>query len=873
MEFSSDTLLLSTKLKIPAPRKNYVVRRALFGELDLCAEMGVIFVRGGAGTGKTTLLSSFIRETALENVCWVSLDASNTNVYTFWLYFTAAVSAFWDDGEEFLTLMRSNPDTSHMEYILTLLINRLAGDRDCYMVLDDVHCISDAALIRTFEFFIGAMPPNFHFFMLSREDPPVYLGPLAMSGRLLFIDGKQMQLTPEEGMAFLKQTLKLKECDEELVRLNTYAEGWIGGLQLAAATGASGKFGQLLRAGGGIAAEYLTREIIESLTPNEKEFLIKTGFLSYFDAEICSSIFRDFTRADFDRMMEALVSKNLFIICIDEDGGVYRYHNILLDYLSQQFQRLPEEERRELYTKAAAAFEQRGDDEEALREYCAAADYGNVMRVARATGGRIEAWGYLDKVPVDILIEDADLAAQCFLFNMGNLNMDRCRILFEQFKENYGNSDIFSAVQYAETYITKSGCILPGYHALTAEQIDRLHFGPVVKAMVLIGNAVALVELTQYEEAQNCVEQAIQTCAGINSFVDFFACNELAQVYEETGRLNDSLLCYDKSRKLLDSPSMMSWYGSNYYFGLVGVYMRRMELDRADEILKKVKDLLDSQHSHIDITDLTLLHHEAEMRFLTGDDEAGAAYVEGIRTEYPSFSVLTMGRLIHELDCADKLRPDLADQFLKELESTESYQCQLFMRLLRARLLFRKGETAEALRETDEILTFSRLHSNKLRLVEAGLQKICMLTKSDGTGRKREIMNLLRETVHYAQENRILMPFYLDRRVLLPQLQELVSAAAGKNIMDAKETSFLDDILKACGHTPATQREPDILSARELEVLNELSLGITNREIADKLCISQATVKTHVLSIFGKLGVSSRMLAVQEGQVKGLIKQ
>ena len=160
MEFSSDTLLLSTKLKIPAPRKNYVVRRALFGELDLCAEMGVIFVRGGAGTGKTTLLSSFIRETALENVCWVSLDASNTNVYTFWLYFTAAVSAFWDDGEEFLTLMRSNPDTSHMEYILTLLINRLAGDRDCYMVLDDVHCISDAALIRTFEFFIGAMILN-----------------------------------------------------------------------------------------------------------------------------------------------------------------------------------------------------------------------------------------------------------------------------------------------------------------------------------------------------------------------------------------------------------------------------------------------------------------------------------------------------------------------------------------------------------------------------------------------------------------------------------------------------------------------------------------------------------------------------------------
>ena len=93
MNGSGDTLLLSTKLKMPAPRKNYVVRKALFDELRCCADMGVIFVRGGAGTGKTTLLASFLRETGLRNVCWVSLDASNTNVYSFWLYVTTAISA------------------------------------------------------------------------------------------------------------------------------------------------------------------------------------------------------------------------------------------------------------------------------------------------------------------------------------------------------------------------------------------------------------------------------------------------------------------------------------------------------------------------------------------------------------------------------------------------------------------------------------------------------------------------------------------------------------------------------------------------------------------------------------------------------------
>ena len=191
MEISADALLLSTKLKIPAPRRNYVVRKALYDKLMQSADLGVIFVRGGAGTGKTTLLSSFIRETELKNVGWLSLDASNTNVYSFWLYFTAAVNTFLEDDDGFLTLMRSNMDASHMESLLTILINRLCGEKDYYLVLDDVHCINDAALIRTFEYFISAMPENFHLFMLSREDPPVYLGALAVSGRLLFIDGRQ----------------------------------------------------------------------------------------------------------------------------------------------------------------------------------------------------------------------------------------------------------------------------------------------------------------------------------------------------------------------------------------------------------------------------------------------------------------------------------------------------------------------------------------------------------------------------------------------------------------------------------------------------------------------------------------------------------
>ena len=56
------------------------------------------------------------------------------------------------------------------------------------------------------------------------------------------------------------------------------------------------------------------------------------------------------------------------------------------------------------------------------------------------------------------------------------------------------------------------------------------------------------------------------------------------------------------------------------------------------------------------------------------------------------------------------------------------------------------------------------------------------------------------------------------------------------------------------------------ITAREQEVLRLLSEGLSNREIADRLCVSVGTIKTHLTNIYGKLGVNSRMQAVAEAQ-------
>ncbi|HXV93672.1 MAG TPA: response regulator transcription factor [Pseudonocardia sp.] len=64
---------------------------------------------------------------------------------------------------------------------------------------------------------------------------------------------------------------------------------------------------------------------------------------------------------------------------------------------------------------------------------------------------------------------------------------------------------------------------------------------------------------------------------------------------------------------------------------------------------------------------------------------------------------------------------------------------------------------------------------------------------------------------------------------------------------------------------------PDALSARELEVLRLVAAGVTNREAARALFVSEATVKTHLLHIYAKLDVRDRASAVAAGYERGLL--
>jgi ATP/maltotriose-dependent transcriptional regulator MalT len=74
------------------------------------------------------------------------------------------------------------------------------------------------------------------------------------------------------------------------------------------------------------------------------------------------------------------------------------------------------------------------------------------------------------------------------------------------------------------------------------------------------------------------------------------------------------------------------------------------------------------------------------------------------------------------------------------------------------------------------------------------------------------------------------------------------------------------------GRVRAPEPGQDLLSQRELEVLALVADGNTNKEVAARLFISEATVKTHLLHIYAKLGVSDRAAAVGEAFKRRLLR-
>ncbi|MBC3798139.1 helix-turn-helix transcriptional regulator [Acetobacterium tundrae] len=210
---------------------------------------------------------------------------------------------------------------------------------------------------------------------------------------------------------------------------------------------------------------------------------------------------------------------------------------------------------------------------------------------------------------------------------------------------------------------------------------------------------------------------------------------------------------------------------------------------------------------------------------------------------------------------------ELAQKFARIYETSEDFVDNMDCELLYSSIQFELGNKELAFQLVENLIANARKSQNKLKIVEGDLLKLRMLAETNGD--QRVIRNLFIEAVTYAAENGIAQPFWFERKLVAEVFNAFKMDF--KKELTAESINFISRVLSVDPQKGLSEekkcsgkKQIDGLTEREKEVLDELAEGSTNLQIAEKLCVSLATIKTHINNIYGKLEVNNRVAVVNK---------
>ena len=113
---------------------------------------------------------------------------------------------------------------------------------------------------------------------------------------------------------------------------------------------------------------------------------------------------------------------------------------------------------------------------------------------------------------------------------------------------------------------------------------------------------------------------------------------------------------------------------------------------------------------------------------------------------------------------------------------------------------------------------------------------------------------------------------YLTKDAGIAEISRAVHAASDHQALldPVAQNALVEAAVAGARPAPAPAALPDDLTPREAEVLSLVARGLSNREIAESLVVSEATVKTHINHVFAKIGARDRAQAVHYAYTHGL---
>jgi LuxR family maltose regulon positive regulatory protein len=920
-----ETPLLKTKLYIPPPRSELVPRPRLIERLNAGLDRKLTLVSAPAGFGKTTLLSEWVQAmggaTPPIAIAWLSLDEGDNDPIRFLVYVIAALQTIRTDiGKGALSALQS-PQRPPAEVILTVLINEIAAVPDrIVLVFDDYHLVEAPSVHDAVSFLLRHLPPQMHLIIATREDPPLPLAHLRARGQLAELRAADLRFTSSEAAEFLNQVMGLDLSGEDVAALETRTEGWIVGLRLAAISMQGRKdvtgFIQSFTGSHHFVLDYLVEEVLEQQSENIQTFLLQTAVLDLLTGSLCDTL----TGQDNGQAtLEALERANLFIIPLDEERRWYRYRRLFCDLLRQRLRQEQPDWIPMLHVRASEWYEQNGFVDEAIAHALRADDF---ERAAHLIEEQVDAlWGrgehaklknWLVKLPTELVFSKPHLSIfhAWFLLSSGQLgaaerslqavehsldsrpdratetesqeqnsvtSSDRVRLrgrvaAIRAFLASY-RADVQGIIQHAHQaleYLSEQDLTWRSITAITlgdaqgfkgdmtAAYEARLE---ALKACKAAGDIycilVASNKLAITLRAQGRLKRTIEMCqqqlqlaeqSGISQSV---VVGWLLAIWGETlAELNDldgAVRLAKKGFKLAERSGNLQMLGCGYMC-LARILFSRGDLTGAEELTQKMENIGRESNLPPWISD-QIAAWQARLWLAQGKLEAASQWMEE-----------------RGLDIGGEPIP------LHEIDYFSVFDYQIL-----ARILIAQGRLDETARLLQRLLEAAEAGGRTAKMIEIlNLQALSLQAR----GGIDQAIATLEKALTLAEPEGFIRIFVDEG----PPMAQLLREAAARGIMPdytAKLLAIFEGATKDEGRTTrpsaasAADRPPSVLveplSERELEVLQLIAEGLTNREIASRLSVSLNTVKVHTRNIYGKLNVHSRTQAIVRSQELGLL--
>jgi len=784
------------------------------------------------GYGKTTAVKEYITNSDFE-VLWQTVY-DNVDIH-FWGNFSKLFAEV-DSACSVKLAEIGIPEDSIARREVVDYIAGIERKNTTILVIDDFHMIAKTEIYDFIEYLVKNEIPDFHVVITTRMALFDKLDELKIKGLAQHITQMFLELQPGEIIKYYQKCgVRLKQ--EEAHILYAYTEGWISALYLCLLGFLQD--GQLEKPAS--IQELFSKAVFRPLSVELKNFMLHICLFDHFTLPQAQTMW---PKNNVPVLLKQLLTQNAFIQ-FDARRQVYYLHNIFTGYLRELFAKQDEEIKGEIWQATGEWYAREGSYLEAMEAFYQAGDFDRLLDAVELDKGNSINSEYKESIirffrecPEEIKQNHPGAsvvyARELLIFGEAELFSLHCQELerdIAQLTDQRRKDWLAGELELVYMFTKYNDIFAMAEHVRRADELllERSKLCDHNTPWTLGAPSVLYMFYRKSGELQQAVKSLAATMPlyykltgdhglGVEYIME-------AEGYYYAGDFENAEIVSHKAFQMAKTGQQIG--------SIVGALFLQIQVAFAQGDLTFVMKLLEEMRAEIRASRQVLYLHTAELC---------EAFVF-VHLGQPEKLVAWIGA--GDFAASRLLAPVLA-----------------YFNIIYGRVMLTTGQERKLLGVADHFMNIAAFCPNLLSQIYI---HIYVAAANEKLFRRQEALWALKQGLDMALPDNIIMPFVENADLIEPLLEEL----RGKGIYREEIVKIIklskkyQQAIVAMNKTICREAAKPKLADREREIALLVVDGLTNREIAAGLSISENTVKTQLKRIFEKLGVNSRALLIK----------